>query len=62
MFCALTRLVCRRVYGYHSSPADEEVRACRRAISLPSLVSENVNMPYKAKKAANAAAPCKALQ
>ena len=37
MFCALTRLVCRRVYGCHSSPADEEVRACRRAISLPSL-------------------------
>jgi len=25
-------------------------------------MSENVNMPYKAKKAANAAAPCKALQ
>ena len=25
-------------------------------------MSENVNMPYKAKKAANAVAPCKALQ
>ena len=25
-------------------------------------MSENVNLPYKAKKAANAVAPCKALQ
>jgi len=29
--------------------------------SLRLRLSENVNMPYKAKKAANAAAPCKAL-